>query len=136
MSFPDTAGFSTAATACSSWPSSSTSTTTAATPNSVKTAYDLAGAAVPKSTVTTAGDLILGTGASAVTRLAAGTSTYVLTSNGAGVAPTWQAAAGGVPTARTISTTAPLAGGGDLSANRTLSIADGTTAVKGAVQLD
>jgi hypothetical protein len=43
-------------------------------------------------------------------------------------------AAGGVPTARTISTTSPLAGGGDLSANRTLSIADaaadGTT--KGA----
>ena len=37
--------------------------------------------------------------------------------------------------ARTISTTAPLAGGGDLSANRTLSIADATTSVKGAVQL-
>jgi lysophospholipase L1-like esterase len=79
---------------------SSTSTTTAATPNSVKTAYDLAGAAVPKSTVTTAGDLILGTGASTVTRLAAGTSTHVLTANGAGVAPSWQAAAGGSSTAR------------------------------------
>lgn len=37
--------------------------------------------------------------------------------------------------ARTISTTAPLAGGGDLSANRTLTIADATTSVKGAVQL-
>ena len=37
--------------------------------------------------------------------------------------------------ARTISTTAPLAGGGDLSANRTLSIADATTSDKGAVQL-
>jgi hypothetical protein len=35
----------------------------------------------------------------------------------------------------TISTTAPLSGGGDLSANRTLTIADGTTSVKGAVQL-
>jgi hypothetical protein len=36
---------------------------------------------------------------------------------------------GGVPTSRTISTTAPLAGGGDLSANRTLSIpqANGST---------
>lgn len=31
---------------------------------------------------------------------------------------------GGVPTSRTISTTTPLSGGGDLSANRTLSIAD------------
>jgi len=38
-------------------------------------------------------------------------------------------------TATTISTTAPLAGGGDLSANRTITIADATTAVKGAVLL-
>lgn len=37
--------------------------------------------------------------------------------------------------ARTISTTAPLSGGGDLSTNRTLSIADASTTVKGAVQL-
>jgi hypothetical protein len=37
--------------------------------------------------------------------------------------------------ARTISTTSPLAGGGDLSGNRTLSIDDATTSVKGAVQL-
>jgi hypothetical protein len=37
--------------------------------------------------------------------------------------------------ARTISTTSPLSGGGDLSGNRTLSIADATTSVKGAVQL-
>jgi hypothetical protein len=64
---------------------SSTSTTTAATPNSVKTAYDLANAATPKT--------------------------------------------------RLINTTAPLAGGGDLTADRTLTIADGTTTVKGAVQL-
>jgi hypothetical protein len=35
----------------------------------------------------------------------------------------------------TLNTTAPLAGGGDLTADRTLSIADATTAVKGAVQL-
>lgn len=32
-----------------------------------------------------------------------------------------------VPTARTISTTAPLTGGGDLSANRTLAVTTGTT---------
>lgn len=42
---------------------------------------------------------------------------------------------GKVATSRTISTTSPLSGGGDLSANRTLSIADATTSVKGAVQL-
>jgi hypothetical protein len=73
---------------------SSTSTTTAATPNAVKSAYDLANGAVPKSTVTTTGDLIVANGASSVTRLAAGTSGQVLTANGAGVAPTYQAATG------------------------------------------
>jgi hypothetical protein len=73
---------------------SSTSTTTAATPNAVKSAYDLANGAVPKSTVTTTGDLIVANGASSVTQLAAGTSGQVLTANGAGVAPTYQAAAG------------------------------------------
>jgi len=40
-----------------------------------------------------------------------------------------------VPTGRTITTTAPLGGGGDLSANRTLTVADATTGAKGVVQL-
>lgn len=40
---------------------------------------------------------------------------------------------GTVPTTRTISTTAPLTGGGDLSANRTFDISTFTTTVKGAV---
>ena len=40
---------------------------------------------------------------------------------------------GGVPTTRTISTTAPLSGGGDLSANRTLSIATANTTTTGAL---
>jgi len=41
---------------------------------------------------------------------------------------------GGVPTTRTVSTTSPLSGGGDLSADRTLSIADAVAdgATKGA----
>lgn len=47
---------------------------------------------IPLSTVTTAGDLIIGTGNATVTRLAAGAATYLLTSNGAGVAPSWQEA--------------------------------------------
>jgi len=38
---------------------------------------------------------------------------------------------GYVPTTRTISTTSPLSGGGDLSANRTLSITQATTSVSG-----
>jgi hypothetical protein len=39
------------------------------------------------------------------------------------------------PLARTISTTAPLSGGGDLSANRTLSVAAASETVAGAVEL-
>jgi hypothetical protein len=74
---------------------SSTSTTTAATPNSVKSAYDLAAAAVPKSTVTTAGDVIYATGSGAVTRLGIGTAGQVLKVNSGATAPEWGAPAGG-----------------------------------------
>jgi hypothetical protein len=79
---------------------SSTSTTTAATPNSVKTAFDTAttanataNAAIPKSTVTTNGDVIYGTGSSAVTRLPIGSSGQVLTVSG-GI-PAWGTPAAG-----------------------------------------
>jgi hypothetical protein len=41
----------------------------------------------------------------------------------------------GAPTTRTISTTAPLQGGGDLSANRTLSVDAATTSAAGVVEL-
>lgn len=61
---------------------SSTSTTTAATPNAVKSAYDLANAAVAKSVVTTAGDLIIGTGNATISRLAIGSNGQALVSNG------------------------------------------------------
>lgn len=80
---------------------SSTSTTTAATPNSVKTAFDTAttanttaNAAIPKSTVTTAGDVIYATGSGTVTRLGIGTAGQVLTVNGGGTAPSWATASG------------------------------------------
>lgn len=42
---------------------------------------------------------------------------------------------GAVQTSRTISTTSPLSGGGDLSANRTLSVASGSTSAEGVVRL-
>lgn len=51
---------------------SSTSTTTAATPNSVKTAYDLANAAVPKSTFTASGDILYASASGTPARLAKG----------------------------------------------------------------
>jgi hypothetical protein len=72
---------------------SSTSTTLAATANAVKTTFDLANGAIPKSTVTTSGDIIYATGASTVTRRGIGSTGDVLTVSG-GV-PTWAAPAGG-----------------------------------------
>jgi hypothetical protein len=73
---------------------SSTSTTTAATPNSVKSAYDLAGSAnttagtaIPKNTVTAAGDILYASGSATVARLGIGTASQVL-SIAAGL-PSW-----------------------------------------------
>ena len=68
---------------------STTSSVLASTPTATKSAYDLAAAAVPKSTVTTAGDVIYATGSAAVTRLGIGTAGQVLTVNGGATAPSW-----------------------------------------------
>ncbi|WP_433597935.1 hypothetical protein ACQPXH_19280 [Nocardia sp. CA-135953] len=54
---------------------------------------------------------------------------------GTAASPTVPGLASKVPTSRTISTTAPLTGGGDLSADRTLAVSDSTTSAKGVVQL-
>ena len=73
---------------------STTSSVLASTPTATKSAYDLANtasttatAAIPKSTVTTAGDVIYATGSAAVTRLGVGTTGQVLTV--AGGVPSW-----------------------------------------------
>ena len=44
----------------------------------------------------TVGDLLYASSTTALSKLAAGTATHVLTSNGAGAAPSWQAGGGGV----------------------------------------
>ena len=74
---------------------SSTSTTTAATPNAVKSAYDLANGAIPKSLIDAAGDLIVGTAADTAGRLAIGTANQVLKVNSGGTALEWGTAGGG-----------------------------------------
>jgi len=72
---------------------SSTSTTLAATANAVKTTYDLANGAIPKSLIDAAGDLIVGTADNTAGRIAIGTNGQVLTSNG--TTATWATPAGG-----------------------------------------
>jgi len=78
--------------------SDSTSTTSsilAATPTAVKSAYDLANAAVAKSIVDAKGDLIAATAADTVSRLAVGTNGQVLTADStAATGIKWAAAAG------------------------------------------
>ena len=110
----------------------STSTTKAATPNSVKSAYDLAGAAVPKSIVDVKGDLIAATAPDTVARLPVGTNSYVLTADSAeATGLKWAAPATGTVTS--VTGTSPIASSG--GATPVISIAAATTAVVGAVQL-
>lgn len=109
---------------------SSTSTTTAATPNSVKTAYDLANAAAPQTTTISTTSPLAGGGDLSANRTlsiaqATGSVSGYLSSTD------WTTFNSKVSTTRSISTTAPLSGGGDLSANRTLTIAQSTTSTDG-----
>jgi len=67
---------------------STTSSVLASTPTATKSAYDLADAAIPKSTVTTAGDVIF-RNATVPTRLGIGTAGQVLTVNSGATAPEW-----------------------------------------------
>jgi hypothetical protein len=73
---------------------SSTSTTTAAVPASVKSAYDLANGAIPKSLIDAAGDLIVGTAADTAGRLAIGTAGQVLKVNSGATALEWGSGGG------------------------------------------
>jgi hypothetical protein len=82
---------------------SSTSTSTAATPNSVKSAYDLANGAIPKTLTTTTGDIIYASGAKTPARLGIGSTDQILKVSG-GV-PTWAAASSGGMTLLSTTTT-------------------------------
>jgi hypothetical protein len=86
-----------------------------------------------RSTLTAKGDLYAATAAATVARHPVGADGQVLrAASGQATGLEWDtldaADVGAVPTARAVNTTAPLAGGGDLSADRTISLnADGVT---------
>ena len=73
---------------------STTSSVLAATPTAVKSAYDLANAAIAKSVVTTAGDIIYRNG-TVPTRLAIGTAAQILRVNSGATAPEWATVSSG-----------------------------------------
>ncbi len=77
---------------------SSTSTTLAATANAVKTTYDLANAAIPKSLVDAKADIITATADNTPARLAVGTNGQVLTADSTTATGLKWAAGGGAPT--------------------------------------
>jgi hypothetical protein len=111
---------------------STTSSTVAASATAVKSAYDLAAAAVPKSLVDVKGDLIAATAADTVARLPVGTNTYVLTADSAEVTGLkWAAPTTGTVTS--VTGTSPIASSG--GATPAISIAAASTSVVGAVQL-
>lgn len=72
---------------------STTSSVLAATPTAVKSAYDLANGAIPKTLTTTTGDIIYASGANTPARLGIGSTGNVLTV--ASGVPSWSAPAGG-----------------------------------------
>ena len=76
---------------------STTSSVLAATPTAVKSAFDLATAAIPKSLVTTAGDIIY-RNATVPARLGIGTAGQVLQVNSGATAPEWATASSGALT--------------------------------------
>ena len=73
---------------------STTSSVLASTPTATKAAYDLADAAIAKSTLTTAGD-VLYRNATVPVRLGIGTAGQVLTVNSGATAPEWATPASG-----------------------------------------
>jgi hypothetical protein len=92
---------------------STTSSVLAATPTAVKSAYDLANGAIPKTLTTTTGDIIYASSANTPARLGIGSTDQILKVSGglpvwatpASAAPTWTRVANGTLSGTTVSIT-------------------------------
>jgi hypothetical protein len=130
--FPEASASNTKGIVTLSTSTNDTSTTTAATPSAVKSAYDLANAAVPKSTVTTKGDVIVASGNAAVARLGVGTNNYVLTADSTATnGVKWAAPSGGG--VFSVTGTAPIVSSGGTTPD--ISVNAGSTSAAGVLQL-
>jgi hypothetical protein len=110
-----------------------TSATTAASSTAVKTAYDLASAAIPRSSFTAGGELLVGTGAGTFSPLPAGAADYILASDGTGNL-VWVTQSEGDVT--TVSGTVPIVVDNTDPQNPVVSVDLATTATPGVVQIE
>lgn len=116
-------------TALSTWAGSSNITTlgTIATGVWSASAIGATKGGTGQSTYTT-GDILVATATNTLGKLSAGTSGYVLKSNGVGVAPSWQVdATGGVAGVTSVTASAPLASSGGTTPNITITTASTST---------
>ena len=102
---------------------SSTSATTAATPNAVKTTYDLANAALPKSVFTAKGDIVSGTGSATYVTLPVGSNGQVLSADSTAASGLSWISVSGTGTVTSITAGTGLSGG-TITTSGTIALAD------------
>ena len=112
---------------------STTSSSAIASSTAVKSAYDLADAAVPDAAFLAAGNLLVGSGAGTYVALSAGPSDSILSSDGAG-GLVWVAQSEGDVT--TVSGTAPITVDNTDPQNPVVGVNAASTSAVGVVQLD
>jgi hypothetical protein len=112
----------------------SVSSITAGSSTAVKTAYDLAAAAVPRTSYTAAGDLIVGTGVGTFNALAVGTPGQILAVAPGGTSLVWVTDSEGDVTG--VSGTLPITVDNTNPQVPVVGVNPATTATSGVVQID
>jgi hypothetical protein len=112
---------------------STTSSTDAASATAVKTAYDFAATAVPRSSFLSSGDLLVGTGSGTFAPLPAGAADYILASDGLG-SLVWVSQSKGDVTS--VTGTAPITVDNTDPQTPIVGVDLATTATPGVVQIE